>query len=85
MWVLYFSKPLKNLVCAQLREIRMNQVISAHAEFQPDISKFLVAFGNENLFEYPAAKGTFLGMSAYLKISVHPQLRFLCRPSISKN
>jgi hypothetical protein len=24
-------------------------------------------------------KGTFLGMSAYLKISVHPQLRFLRR------
>jgi len=41
--------------------------------------KFLVAFSNENLFGYPAAKGHFLGMSAYLKISVHPQLRFLRR------
>jgi hypothetical protein len=39
----------------------------------------LVAFSNENLFGYPAAKGHFLGMSAYLKISVHPQLRFLRR------
>ena len=30
-------------------------------EFQSDIQKFLVAFGNENLFEYPAAKEHFYG------------------------
>ena len=39
--------------------------------------KFLVAFDIENLFVDAAAKGTFLGMSAYLKISVQPLLRFL--------
>jgi hypothetical protein len=33
MWLLYFRKTLKNLACAQLREIRRNQVISAHADF----------------------------------------------------
>jgi len=33
MWVLYFSETLKSLTCAQLREIRMNQVISTHANF----------------------------------------------------
>jgi hypothetical protein len=53
-------------------------------EFQPDIQKFLVAFSNENLFGYPAAKGHFLGMSAYLKISGQSQLRFLQRPSYRK-
>jgi hypothetical protein len=45
--------------------------------FQREYQKFLVAFGNENLFVDAAAKGTFLGMSAYLKISGQPQLRFL--------
>jgi|JI9StandDraft_1071089.scaffolds.fasta_scaffold100968_2 hypothetical protein len=30
-------------------------------EFQPDIQKFLVAFGNENLFVNAAAKGHFYG------------------------
>jgi hypothetical protein len=42
--------------------------------------KFLVAFSNENLFVDTVTKGTFLGMSAHLKIPVHPQLRFLLMP-----
>jgi hypothetical protein len=50
MWVLYFSKTLKNLAYAQLREVRTNQVISAHANFSRTPQKFLVAFRNENLF-----------------------------------
>jgi hypothetical protein len=51
MWVLYFSKTLKNLAYAQLREVRTNQVISAHANFsRTHTQKFLVAFRNENLF-----------------------------------
>jgi hypothetical protein len=54
-------------------------------EFQPDTKKFLVAFSIENLFVNPAAKGTFLGMSACLKISVQPCCDFLRRPSLSKN
>jgi hypothetical protein len=33
MWLLYFSKTLKNLACTQSREIRRNLVISAHANF----------------------------------------------------
>jgi hypothetical protein len=33
MWVLYFSKTLKNLACAQLREVRMNRVIIRYANF----------------------------------------------------
>jgi hypothetical protein len=59
MWVLYFSKTLKNLAYAQLREIRKNQVINAHANFNETSKKFLVAFGNENLFVDPAAKRHF--------------------------
>ena len=47
MWVLYFWKTLKNLAGAQLREIRRNRVISAHANFNRTSKKFLVAFGNE--------------------------------------
>jgi hypothetical protein len=43
------------------------------------------AFSDENLFVDAAAKGIFPGMSAYLKISAHPQLRFLRHPSVSKN
>jgi hypothetical protein len=54
-------------------------------EFQRDIKKFLVAFSNENLFVDAAAKGHFSGHVSYPKISAHPQLRFLRRPSISKN
>ena len=49
-----------------------------------DVAKWQ-SFSDENLFVDAVAKGTFLGMSAYLKISVHPQLRFLQRSSVSKN
>jgi hypothetical protein len=38
--------------------------------------KFLVAFRNEKLIVDATAKGTFLGMSAYLKISVNPCCNF---------
>jgi hypothetical protein len=38
--------------------------------------KFLVAFGNENLFVNATAKGTFLGMSAYLKFQCNPSCDF---------
>jgi hypothetical protein len=43
------------------------------------------SFSDENLFVNVVAKGHFLDMSAYLKISRQPQLRFLRRPSVSKN
>jgi hypothetical protein len=33
MWVLHFSKPLKNLVYTHLREIRRNQVTIRYANF----------------------------------------------------
>jgi hypothetical protein len=53
------------------------KTISGVAKCQP--------FSDENLFVNATAKGTFLGMSAYLKISAHFWLRFLRRPSLSKN
>jgi hypothetical protein len=56
-----FFETLKNLAYAQLREIRMNQVISTHANFNGNIKKFLVAFRDENLFVNAAAKGYFSG------------------------
>jgi hypothetical protein len=42
--------------------------------------KFLVAFRNENLFVDAEAKGTFLGMSAYLKISGQPPAAMFASP-----
>jgi hypothetical protein len=45
--------------------------------FRREHKKFLVAFRNEKLFVNTTTKGTFLDMSAYLKISGQPQLRFL--------
>jgi hypothetical protein len=51
--------------------IHGNQVVIRYANFN-ETQKFLVAFGNENLFVNGVAKGTFLGRSAYLKISVQP-------------
>jgi hypothetical protein len=69
---------------AQSHEIHGNQVINAYANFS-EHQKFLVAHSNENLFVDAAAKGTFMGMFAYLKISVQPLLRFLGHPSMSKN
>jgi hypothetical protein len=58
MWALYFSKTLKNPACAQLREIRRNQVISAHANFNRT-SKILGSVRNENLFVDAVARGHF--------------------------
>jgi hypothetical protein len=49
------------------------------------IKKILGSVRDENVFVDAEAKGTFLGTSAYPKISVHPQLRFLQHPSIPKN
>jgi hypothetical protein len=63
----------------QLHEIHGNQVISAHANCNRTSKKFLVSFSNENLFIDAAAKGHFSVYVRYLKISVHPQLRFLRR------
>jgi hypothetical protein len=55
-------------------------------EFQPDIQKFLVAFSNEKFIRVCCSERVlFLGMSAYLKISVQPLLRFLRCPSVAKN
>ena len=48
--------------------------------FRREHKKFLVAFRNENLFVDAVAKGHFLSMSAYRKISEQPQLRFLLMP-----
>jgi hypothetical protein len=84
MWLLYFSKTLKNSACAQLREIRMNQVISAHANFNRT-PKILGSVQQRKFIRASLQrKGTFLGRSAYQKISVQPQLRFLRRPSYQK-
>jgi hypothetical protein len=77
MWALYFSKTLKNPACAQLREIRRNQVISAHANFNRT-SKILGSVRNENLFVDAVARGHFSGYIRLPKISAHPQLRFFC-------
>jgi hypothetical protein len=40
----------------------------------------LVAFSNENLFVNGAAKGTFQGMSVYLKISAQPPAAIFASP-----
>jgi hypothetical protein len=79
-----FRKTLKNLACTQSREIRRNQVISAHANSNRTFKKFLVAFSNENLFVNPATKGHFLGMSAYLKISGQPPAAIFASPIDTK-
>jgi hypothetical protein len=55
-----FSKTLKNLTHAQLREMHRKQVIIRYANFKRT-SKILVAFSNENLFVDAAAKGHFSG------------------------
>ena len=47
-------------------------------EFQTDIKKFSVVFGNENLFVNTTTKGTFLGISAYLKFQYIPSCDFFC-------
>ena len=71
-----FRKTLKNLVYAHLREIRMNQVISAHANFNRT-SKILGSVQQRKFIrECLQWKGTFLGMSAYLKISAQPSCDF---------
>jgi hypothetical protein len=53
--------------------------------FRREHKKFLVAFRNEKLFVNTTTKGTFLDMSAYLKISAHPQLQFLLMPTAIEN
>jgi hypothetical protein len=45
-------------------------------EFQTAIKKFSVVFGNENLFVNTTTKGTFLGISAYLKFQHIPSCDF---------
>ena len=76
MWLLYFRTTSKNLAYAQLREIRMNQVISTHANSSGH-QKFLVASRNENLFVGAAAKGHFSGYVSLPKnFSVTPAAIF---------
>ena len=59
--------------------IHGNQVVIRYANFN-ETQKFLVAFGNENLFVNGVAKGTFLGRSAYLKISAQPPATIFVTP-----
>jgi hypothetical protein len=61
MWVLYFSKTLKNLAYAQLREVRTNQVISAHANFSRTHTKILGSVPQRKLIRDAVAKGQFSG------------------------
>jgi hypothetical protein len=52
--------------------------------FRREHQKFLVAFSDENIFADAAAKGTFLGMSAHLKISGPPAAIFASPIAIEK-
>ena len=67
-----FRKTLKNLVYAHLREIRMNQVISAHANFNRT-SKILGSVLQRKFIRECCDEKHFSGHVCYLKISAHPQ------------
>jgi hypothetical protein len=85
MWVVGTCDFYKFQSNAQLHEIHGNQVISAHANFNRTSKKFLVAFGNENLFVNDVAKGHFSGYVSLPKnFSTSPAAIFASSIDIEK-